>query len=294
METILYLIFFILIFGLLSSVVFAFAVSIITLVVIAIAIIYKRKKEYQRFVLNHSEALEILKQINNKYDFSAPSSFSLYKQYDYYYSYRDINPKDYLIYYLATQKRSFRKEIEAADKNIRKYSAYAKEINSTIHLGKYDAVPPHDNYSAVKKVEKTIVKNQIKKRPSNYHIYVEIDYIHRNGYIKSRKSKRFYIKDIYSAMNSVGTSWNGRYSDSVWNSLTKVERGKVTLSMREKVFARDNYRCRYCKTKGSANNRLEVDHIYPISKGGKSTLNNLQTLCHRCNQKKGAKVISRL
>ena len=37
-------------------------------------------------------------------------------------------------------------------------------------------------------------------------------------------------------------------------------------------------------------NDLEVDHIIPISKGGKSTYDNLQTLCHRCNVRKGAKI----
>lgn len=32
---------------------------------------------------------------------------------------------------------------------------------------------------------------------------------------------------------------------------------------------------------------LEIDHIKPIAKGGKSTPDNLQTLCRRCNRMKG-------
>lgn len=35
---------------------------------------------------------------------------------------------------------------------------------------------------------------------------------------------------------------------------------------------------------------LEIDHIIPIAKGGKSTYDNLQTLCHRYNIKKGDKL----
>ncbi|MBO5777220.1 MAG: HNH endonuclease [Clostridia bacterium] len=35
-------------------------------------------------------------------------------------------------------------------------------------------------------------------------------------------------------------------------------------------------------------NVLEIDHIKPIAKGGKTTIDNLQTLCHDCNVKKGA------
>ncbi|WP_294755493.1 HNH endonuclease signature motif containing protein, partial [uncultured Ruminococcus sp.] len=34
---------------------------------------------------------------------------------------------------------------------------------------------------------------------------------------------------------------------------------------------------------------LEVDHIIPIAKGGKTEANNLQTLCWRCNREKGKK-----
>ncbi|MBO4856796.1 MAG: HNH endonuclease [Bacilli bacterium] len=32
---------------------------------------------------------------------------------------------------------------------------------------------------------------------------------------------------------------------------------------------------------------LEIDHIIPIARGGKTTPDNLQVLCHDCNKKKG-------
>lgn len=34
---------------------------------------------------------------------------------------------------------------------------------------------------------------------------------------------------------------------------------------------------------------LTIDHIVPISKGGKSGKYNLQPLCSKCNNKKGTK-----
>jgi hypothetical protein len=33
---------------------------------------------------------------------------------------------------------------------------------------------------------------------------------------------------------------------------------------------------------------LEADHIIPVSKGGETIMTNLQTLCKKCNRKKGA------
>ena len=36
--------------------------------------------------------------------------------------------------------------------------------------------------------------------------------------------------------------------------------------------------------------RLEFDHIVPVSKGGSSTARNLELLCERCNREKGAHI----
>ena len=46
----------------------------------------------------------------------------------------------------------------------------------------------------------------------------------------------------------------------------------------------------YCLCCGS-NDDIQLDHIVPISKGGKNTLSNLQPLCKSCNVSKGTKTI---
>lgn len=56
-------------------------------------------------------------------------------------------------------------------------------------------------------------------------------------------------------------------------------------TLREIVFARDGAACRYC---GSAD-YLECDHVIPLSRGGRSRLDNLVTACRACNRSKGAK-----
>lgn len=47
------------------------------------------------------------------------------------------------------------------------------------------------------------------------------------------------------------------------------------------VFKRDNYTCQYC---GKVGGKLEVDHIFPFSKGGSDSLENLTTSCQKCNR----------
>ena len=60
-------------------------------------------------------------------------------------------------------------------------------------------------------------------------------------------------------------------------------REKVEKINREFIYKRDNYKCVMCGEKEN----LTLDHIIPISKGGKTELNNLQTMCKRCNKMKG-------
>jgi 5-methylcytosine-specific restriction endonuclease McrA len=51
------------------------------------------------------------------------------------------------------------------------------------------------------------------------------------------------------------------------------------------VFARDNFKCQYCGTKGTAST-LTQDHVVPRSQGGKTVWENIVTCCSDCNAKK--------
>ena len=69
------------------------------------------------------------------------------------------------------------------------------------------------------------------------------------------------------------------------NGYSKENSRNVSLSLRLKVLNRDNFRCLYCGKSPATDfgTKLHIDHIVPFSKGGKSTLENLQTLCEECN-----------
>jgi hypothetical protein len=72
------------------------------------------------------------------------------------------------------------------------------------------------------------------------------------------------------------------------------QRALMTSKLRNSIKKRDNHTCRYCSVSLAAEPHLllEVDHVIPLSKGGLSTLENLQTLCWRCNRAKSNKVAS--
>lgn len=66
-----------------------------------------------------------------------------------------------------------------------------------------------------------------------------------------------------------------------------AKRRKVLSSaIRKAVYENDEYRCRIC----DGWTDLTIDHVIPVVHGGTDDLSNLQTLCRKCNGKKGAKL----
>lgn len=72
-----------------------------------------------------------------------------------------------------------------------------------------------------------------------------------------------------------------------------MERVPLKKSLRFNVFKRDAFCCQYCGAT-PPNVVLEVDHIHPVSQGGKDTIDNLLTACFDCNRGKGAGLLSSL
>lgn len=74
------------------------------------------------------------------------------------------------------------------------------------------------------------------------------------------------------------------------SQLSKLEQKLAKASRREPipdevkmfVWKRDEGRCVKCESR----EKLEFDHIIPVSKGGSSTARNLQLLCEKCNRSK--------
>jgi len=54
---------------------------------------------------------------------------------------------------------------------------------------------------------------------------------------------------------------------------------------RRGVLERDRYTCAYCGKKCSPR-EATIDHITPVSRGGRSSWGNTVTACFRCNQRK--------
>ena len=54
-------------------------------------------------------------------------------------------------------------------------------------------------------------------------------------------------------------------------------------SVRYDILKRDRFKCVICGRSAKDGVKLHVDHIIPVSKGGKTEYSNLRTLCDACN-----------
>lgn len=82
----------------------------------------------------------------------------------------------------------------------------------------------------------------------------------------------------------------------------KLPKRDINFS-RKNIFERDKFSCQYCSRKPKdrqtalkwmERNVLNLDHVVPRSRGGKTTWSNIVSACYSCNTKKGNKLLSEL
>lgn len=118
----------------------------------------------------------------------------------------------------------------------------------------------------------------------DYFIKFVFEYVSPQG--------RSFKQYIYSLDNiGVGKIIHYMQDKVTGKEFNKKQRSLMTDKLRKEILERDNYTCKKCgnSTYDEKNLLLEVDHIIPVSKGGKTVPENLQTLCWKCNRSKGNK-----
>lgn len=119
----------------------------------------------------------------------------------------------------------------------------------------------------------SLIKGQTRYRQKNYvrtPYKVEIEVYRANCSIEQ-------VEERYAALSIIGFEC----TISEYNS--KEQRKLMTKDLRERIKIRDNYTCQICGKYMPDEVGLHIDHIIPISKGGKSVQSNLQVLCSKCN-----------
>lgn len=112
-----------------------------------------------------------------------------------------------------------------------------------------------------------------------YCVKEAITYTSPKGYHCVRRAESVQAED-----------WSAVYEEAVDLSDKRkahiIERKKMSRKLRYAVLKRDGHRCVICGRGRDDGVKLHVDHILPVSKGGKTVMENLRTLCDDCNSGK--------
>ncbi len=112
-------------------------------------------------------------------------------------------------------------------------------------------------------------------------------YVSAGGNSSSRCDIKLNIENLNQLINYL--------NDLIkWTKSIDGQRALMTSQLRDIIKERDNFKCCFCSLgiSDEPNLLLEIDHRIPLSKGGLTTYNNLQTLCWKCNRTKGAKILN--
>lgn len=254
----------------------------------------RRNRKYVDFVNEHSLAIRAIKELNSKYQFS-PIYPLIYKYcYDTTVNFENVSCKDYLIYQFHLDTLCVRRIVKSRNNNISKEIDYKSKVDlAKDKLGNFDVSIENldeEKLRNIESIESIVFNDLIEKVDTDFyaevHLYLTRGRIHR---VVDEKKESFDLNEIIDVLKSIDSSKviDGRrfYSGKVWKSIERVERAKVSNELRQEIFERDGYTCVICGS--TEKESLEIDHIMPISKGGKTEPDNLQTLCHDCNIRKG-------
>jgi hypothetical protein len=65
---------------------------------------------------------------------------------------------------------------------------------------------------------------------------------------------------------------------------------KITARLRDEIETRARKLCEYCRSNSKySDTSFEIEHIFPVSKGGGNDLENLALSCRGCNIRKSSK-----
>ncbi len=250
-----------------------------------------KRRKIKRFLNENSEAISALLCLNDKYEnkLRCESAYILTHTYDNADYFNIISCEDYLVYMLQERKSEILQNIKIVEFCKRNYTSYINEVEKIDSFGKFKS--PIDGYDLdeLLKAEKKMFNGYKIKPPADFKVKIKLNCAKMNGEVVDNKAQTFNKAEVMGLIDRLNDRSGYYYNDrGIWDSLCRVERGKVSNKLRIMVYERDGYKCRYCG-RGEGECKLEVDHIKPISKGGKSTYDNLQTLCEDCNKQKDNK-----
>lgn len=252
--------------------------------ILYIFVIRKMIKKENEEVSKSSIKIQELNKLNEKYHFKRITK-KKHNIIDREYSRKSlerVTGSSIIKYHIENNIDLIRTDIENAIYNIDLLEEYTKEVDKIINYKSENKT----NYSLKKfqKIENRVLNDSIHKR-KEFLIKLKLEVYYRSnaGKVNETRYGNYSFEDLVKLYKE----WqNGnKYEETI-----KQERKIMNDDIRYNILKRDNFTCKLCGISAKDGAKLHVDHIIPVSKGGKTIMSNLQTLCDRCNMGKSNKM----
>ena len=262
----------------------AIIVSIVLLVVILI-----REKKINDKVLMSSQRIASLLALNEETMFhQITDHFEILKHYDNKSNYNRIEPAYLMTSEIRSNITFFSDYVSKVRENQNKNIQYQNDIQNILSTEYFvDYAELNLSEDTYQRHEEKLLKKRILSPVIDCSFTVTMSYSSPKGKVNLSKDDRFTFDDLFACFESVSRS---HLDKGTYSRLVAVERGEISDSLRYDILSRDNFTCVICGASSKQGARLHVDHIVPVSKGGKSEPSNLRTLCERCNIGKSNKI----
>jgi 5-methylcytosine-specific restriction endonuclease McrA len=123
--------------------------------------------------------------------------------------------------------------------------------------------------------------------PKKVILHLKEETLHRLKQVQKMNSHKCADMDllILNMCNEIEKIWDPTVVKRK-SPQARVDRRYISVGIKAAIWKRDHGQCRIC----GSDKRLELDHIKPFARGGKTTEDNLRLLCRNCNQRAGIKV----
>lgn len=244
-----------------------------------------RKRKLTKYVEENSIILKQLSILNQDFDFyDVAPEFTYVKTCSSTTTFRFANIDKFILDIIQNDADYFIFQINRADFNKNMLCSYQNKISplfDMISSENWQGLSLKKQYQC-EKIEKELFKSYTLMPTTEIKIRIIKEYTSPMG-------QNHYEEEFVYSQNNV-LNFLERVKEIEKNRDTsRYQRSLLTPSMRYDVLKRDSFRCTICGSTANDGASLEVDHIIPVSKGGKTEPSNLRTLCHNCNAGKSDK-----
>ncbi|PWT28412.1 HNH endonuclease [Butyrivibrio fibrisolvens] len=263
-------------------------IAIITILVIflwlTIQTIRKRIRiKYANLVFQYSSRYKAITNLNSLYLFNVlekkynyrwfVNSKQKYDRFDFRKQFKETVRENPSYFLTISEKAAYNNDL---------YKKYKNEVIKLPDFSEKNGSRLKYNFKRFSKYEHKICDNELLHPVINPIFECTVRYTSpagRNSYCNFRS---FSSDMIYSLIDEI-------QKDNKRKDSTAYQRSLMTPTLRYNILKRDGFKCLLCGRSAEDGIKLHVDHIIPVSKGGKTIYSNLRTLCNECNQGKSDK-----